>query len=188
MTPKKERFIVEYLIDLNATKAAERAGYSARTAYSAGQRLLKDVEVATALTKAQQERAQRTGVTADRVLLELAAIGFSDLRDVFDEHGHLRPPQDLPDTVASAIASVKVTKERSRREGDTSTEETVTEVKAWDKPRALEMMGRHLGMFVDRQQHEGSFSVDVTGSVERLTSTLARIAARAAGRVVGGTE
>jgi phage terminase small subunit len=80
LNDKQARFVREYLVDLNATQAAIRSGYSEATAYSQGQRLLKNVEVAAAVAKAQAKRAERTDVTADRVLRELAKIGFSDLR------------------------------------------------------------------------------------------------------------
>lgn len=71
------RFVAEYLVDLNATQAAIRAGYSGKTAYSQGQRLLNHVEIQKAIERAQQKRETRTGITAERVLKELAAIGFN---------------------------------------------------------------------------------------------------------------
>ncbi len=71
MTDKRARFVDEYLVDLNATQAATRAGYSEKTAYSQGQRLLKDVEVAKAIAERQAERAERVRVTADDVLAGL---------------------------------------------------------------------------------------------------------------------
>lgn len=74
MTPKQEAFVREYLIDLNATAAAERAGYSAKTAYSIGQRLLKDVEVAKAVQMAMNARAERTEINADYVLEGIKAV------------------------------------------------------------------------------------------------------------------
>jgi phage terminase small subunit len=76
LNPKRERFVAEYLIDLNATQAAIRAGYSPKTAYSQGQRLLKDDEVRCALTKAKTDRADRLDITADRVLQEIAILAF----------------------------------------------------------------------------------------------------------------
>ncbi len=71
MTPKQERFVQEYLIDANATQAAIRSGYSEKTAYSAGQRLLKHVEVVAALAKAQAARVERVEITQDYVLNRL---------------------------------------------------------------------------------------------------------------------
>ena len=73
MTPKQEAFVREYLIDLNATQAAIRAGYSEATAYSQGQRLLKNVEVASALTEAKDERADKCDIDALWVLREAKA-------------------------------------------------------------------------------------------------------------------
>lgn len=78
MNAKQAQFVREYLIDLNATQAAKRAGYSDATAYSQGQRLLKDAEVAAELEKAMSKRADRTDITADRVLEELWAIATAD--------------------------------------------------------------------------------------------------------------
>lgn len=74
LTPKQERFVQEYLIDLNATQAATRAGYSAKTAYSIGQRLLKDVEVAKAVARGQEKVAAKIGLTLDAHLEELAKL------------------------------------------------------------------------------------------------------------------
>jgi phage terminase small subunit len=89
MTPQQEAFVREYLIDLNATQAAIRAGYSAKTAGSQGERLLKNVEIAEAIKEAQAKRAERTEITADRVLQEYARIAFYNPGRIFrvDENG-----------------------------------------------------------------------------------------------------
>jgi len=136
LTPKQERFVAEYLVDLNATQAAIRAGYSAKTAEQQGPRLLGNVVVAAAIGEAQARHLAAVDVSAQRVLKELAAIGFSDIRAIFDENGQLRPVNELPDGVASVIASVEVTKQRTRTADETTTEEWVSKVKAWDKTRA----------------------------------------------------
>lgn len=80
LTPKQKAFVAEYLIDLNASAAARRAGYSEKTAHSIGDENLRKPEIAAAIASAQGERSKRTEVTADRVLKELAKIGFSDIR------------------------------------------------------------------------------------------------------------
>lgn len=154
MTPKKRRFVEEYLVDLNATKAAERAGYSVRSAKAAGCRLLTDVDVAALLEKAQSARSQKTGITADRVLRELALIGFSDLRGLFTSDGKLKAVHGLEEDIARAVASVDVTKERTIRNGDSTEQEFVSKVKVWDKVKALELIGRHLAMWKDRVELE----------------------------------
>lgn len=80
LTPKRQRFVEEYLVDLNATQAAIRAGYSPISAHAEGGRLLNDVKVAEALKAAMDARSARTEITADRVLRELAKLGFADIR------------------------------------------------------------------------------------------------------------
>ena len=160
-TPKQARFVAEYLIDLNATRAATRAGYSARTAYSAGQRLLKDVDVAAAIRKAMDKRAARTEITADRVLQEFAKIGFSDVRRIFTSTGQLQPPTELDDETAAAVQSVEVVTRRvpGSEDGDT---ERVHKIKLADKIGALTQIGRHLGMFTDKSEVDLKGGLNVT--------------------------
>jgi hypothetical protein len=81
LTAKQQRFVDEYLIDLNATQAAIRAGYSEKTAYSIGNENLSKPEIAKAIEGAQTARAKRTEITADRVLTELGKLGFSNMQD-----------------------------------------------------------------------------------------------------------
>lgn len=138
LNEKQKRFVQEYMVDLNATQAAKRAGYSEKTAYSMGQRLLKKVEIQAALQKAKIDRQKRVEITADRVLEELAAIAFANGTDyaTVNRNGLVRiiPTSDLSDEQRKAVASIK--------EGQYG-----TEVKTFDKLRALEMLGKHLGMF-----------------------------------------
>lgn len=156
MTPKQEQFVQEYLIDLNATQAAIRAGYSSDTAYSIGHENLSKPEISEAIAVAQAERAARTTVTADRVLKELAKIGFGDVRKVFDENGRLKHVTMLDDDAAACIASIEVVVERKRKGGGAEEDtiehdaEATLKIKLWDKRAALVDMGRHLGMFDDR--------------------------------------
>jgi phage terminase small subunit len=81
LTPKQQRFTKEYLVDLNATRAAIRAGYSAKTAYSAGQRLLKHVDVARGIAEAQQKHAEKYEITLDlltEMTLEAYWVAMAD--------------------------------------------------------------------------------------------------------------
>jgi len=136
------------LIDLNATQAAIRAGYSEKTAYSMGQRLLKNVEVAKAISEAQAKRSKRTEITQDMVLAELAKIGFSDLRRVLTVTGNLSGPQEWDDSTAGAIASVEIVTRPGGFDDNGEREvEHVAKIKTWDKLSALEKLGKHLGMF-----------------------------------------
>ena len=82
MTPEQERFVHEYLVDVNATQAAIRAGYSKKTAQEQSSRLLSNVMVSEAIAKGMQALAEKTGVTAEKVIAELALIGFSNMLDL----------------------------------------------------------------------------------------------------------
>lgn len=155
MTPKQETFVREYLIDLNATQAAIRAGYSKRTAYAISEENLRKPDIAAAVAAAQADRAARTEVTADRVLQELAKIGFSDIRQMFTESGCIRRVEELDDAAAASLSSIEVVRRRVPGSDREEPEyEDVTKIKLWDKRAALVDMGRHLGMFTDKIQHD----------------------------------
>lgn len=147
-----ERFCQEYLVDLNATAAYQRVypKVSATSAPAAGARLLKNVKVQTRLTELQQARSERTQITADRVITELARIGFSDMRD-FTEWGPqgvtLKPSDTLTDDQARCVAEVSET---------TGEKSGSLRFKLHDKLGALVKLGQHLGVkFVERHEHTG---------------------------------
>lgn len=153
MTKKQKRFVEEYLIDLNATQAAIRAGYSPKTANEQGARLLAKVSIQAAVSKAQAERSRRTGINQDRVLLELAKVAFLNPVDVIDMDGAtIRGEANRDDT--ACIASVKV-KTIPTDDGQI----TEREVKTYDKLKALELLGKHLGMFTDKVKVDGAVPV-----------------------------
>lgn len=151
LTLKQQRFVEEYLLDLNATAAAKRAGYSEKTAGQQGERLLRNAEIADAVAEAQAQRSQRTEVDADRVLRELAVIGFLD-------------PADLATVVAtSGPGDIPKLPERVRRAivGWNWDKAGNFTLKLAPKTTALEMIGRHLAMFTDKTNttHEAGESV-----------------------------
>jgi phage terminase small subunit len=153
---KQDRFVEEYLVDLNATQAAIRAGYSPKTAGIQGHDILKRPKVAEAIAKAFKKRSERTEITQDRVLKELARIGFSDLRRVMTTGGNLKDPLLWDDDVAPAISSIEVVTKPGPPNKDGEREvEHVAKIKTWDKVAALEKIGRHLGMFPTRVEHTG---------------------------------
>ena len=152
MTKKQKRFIEEYLIDLNATQAAIRAGYSPDTAKAIGCENLTKPDIRAHIDRAMAERSKRTGVNADRVVQELAKIAFVNATEVIDPKTATVREDALPDDTA-AIQSVKV-----KTFGEDGLER---EIKMADKLKALEMLGRHLGMFKDKMDIEHSGVVDV---------------------------
>ena len=104
LNPRQQRFVAEYLTDLNATQAAVRAGYSAKTAHSIGPRLLEHVDIAGALAEASQARQARTGITQDRVVAELALLAFSDVSHyTVDNQGNVVLSPDAPPTAYRAV-------------------------------------------------------------------------------------
>jgi phage terminase small subunit len=166
LNDKQRRFVEEYLVDLNATQAAIRAGYSQKTAASVGHENLRKPEIQSAIAEGQRLRSERTGITADRVVQELAKIGFADIRKVVNwrsnvtEVGLSDPDTDEPvlrsfnevtltastdidDDTAGAISEVSQTKDGALK------------IKMHDKQAALVNLGRHLGIFEDKVKVSG---------------------------------
>ena len=147
MTEKQKIFANEYLIDLNATRAYRAAYPSVKkdeTAAAAATRLLKNVNVQKYIQERMHERQQRTEVTQDMVVNELAAIAFARATDYIEIHSNgvcstvvIKPTTDLSDQQIRAIAGIK--------EGANG-----IEIKLNDKEKALELLGRHLGMWNDK--------------------------------------
>lgn len=141
------------MIDLNATQAAIRAGYSPDTAKSIGYENLTKPDIRAHIDRAMAERSRRTGVNADRVIQELAKIAFVNATDVIDPKTATVKENALPEDTA-AIQSVKV-----KTFGEDGLER---EIKMADKLRALEMLGRHLGMFKDKLELSGGLDTEKT--------------------------
>jgi phage terminase small subunit len=152
LTPKQERFVAEYLVDLNATQAAIRAGYASKRADAIGHENLRKPEIAEAITKAEEARAARTQITADRVLDELAAMAFSDIEHYeLDDRDRLVLRDGAPKYAMRAVASIK--RRTIPQKGGGSIREV--EFRLWDKPGQLKLAGQHVGLFTKR--------VEVTG-------------------------
>lgn len=142
MTPKQEQFCREYLIDLNATQAAIRAGYSARTAGSQGERLLRNAAIQGRISELKQEREQRTRRTADEVIRRLWQIVEADGRKAFHPDGTPISPADLPDDLAVAMSAIEV--------GDT------LKIKLNDRLKALDLLGKHHSLYTERVEQTGN--------------------------------
>lgn len=185
-TPKQQRFVDEYLVDLNATQAAIRAGYSQKTANEQAARLLANVSVQAAIAERMKERQQRTELTQDMVVKELARIAFGDPRKVMSWGPggvKLRDSETLAGEDAAIVAEVS---------------ESVTaaggslKLKTHDKVGALKMLGEHLGMFKQRVELTGkdggpiqsqSAPLDLSNLTDEELDTLERLVAKANGEV-----
>ena len=178
LTERQKRFADEYLVDLNGKQAAIRAGYSERTAEAQASRLLSNVKVQHHIQKRRKERVERTEITQDMVLFELAAIAFSNAADyaqvvekeatlqtedgdeiqVLDKDGNpvmyrtVEPvlTADLTDRQKRALSVIK-----KGRDG--------FEIKPYDKLRALELIGKHIGMFADKVEVSGEVNNPMAG-------------------------
>lgn len=159
LTEKQQRFVEEYLIDLNATQAAIRAGYSAKTANEQAARLLANVSIQQAISEKMAERSRRTGVNQDRVVLELAKIAFVKMTDIVDDQGKIKDTASEDDLVC--IEAVKYKKSES--ETGSSVER---EVKISSKLKALELLGKHLGMWNDKLDVNITQPIVISGSDE----------------------
>ena len=157
LTEKQATFVQEYLIDLNATQAAIRAGFSPGSAARYAVDLLNKTHVAEAIRTAMQERNRRVEISQDRILEELARIAFGDLRDAVTwgkEGVKLKESAELTEDQAAAISEV----------GETVTKEGgSTRIKRHDKVKALELLMRHKGMLNDKLNINGELNVSALG-------------------------
>lgn len=153
---RRARFVDAYLLEPNATKAAIAAGFSRKTARSMGSRLLTNVDIWQAIAEAREARARRTEVDQDRVVQELAAVGFADMADflVLGPNGSVTFDwSKIPPAASRGILEL-VVDEYTEGSGDAAKPVRRTKLKLQPKIPALELLGRHLGMFVLKHKHE----------------------------------
>lgn len=156
MTNAQKRFCDEYLIDLNATRAYKVAYPKCKedeTANAASSRMLRNVKVQEYISEKQKEIEKRTEVTQDMVIKELAKIAFLDIRKLYTENGQLKNVADIDSDTAGAISSLE-TLEEYEGYGDTQ------KVKLLDKTKALELLGKHLGMFKEKVTIDGNVNTN----------------------------
>lgn len=156
LTPKQARFVDEYLIDLNATQAAIRAGYSEKTAEAIGAENLRKPLIKAAIDRAQSNRAEQTQINAAWVLTRLAAEATADLADIYDETGAIKPIHDWPLIWRQGLVAGIKHQELRDSEGN-RTGEFIVDVKVSDRVRRLELIGKHIGVnaFQEVVQHKG---------------------------------
>lgn len=142
LTDKQQRFIDEYLIDLNATQAAIRAGYSAKTAAVIGAQNLIKLNIADAIAKAQEKRSERTEVSQDYVIKTIVETieRCSQAKQVYDKSGELVMTETPDGSLAPAY-----------------------KYESSSVLRGAELLGKHLGMFVDKSEvkTEGNISINI---------------------------
>lgn len=135
------RFIEEYVKDFNATQAAIRAGYSKKTAYSQGQRLLKHVELAAEIEKRKTKISEQCEVTSERIIKEYAAMAFVDPAEFYHPNGKVRTLRQMPEQTRRALTSITKHEKGYKL--------------ATEKKGALDSLSRIHGMFHDKIEHTG---------------------------------
>ena len=164
LTDKQKRFCEEYLIDLNATQAAIRAGYSTKTAEQTASRLLRNVKVQEYIAKRQKELSRSTEITQERVIKELALIAFSNNADyahVVEKKMQVEAGGTLVDVLdkdgkpvmyrtVEPVLTEELTEEQKRALAVIKKGREGLEVKSCDKVKALQRLGKHLGIFTDK--------------------------------------
>ena len=171
LTPKQERFVAEYLIDLNATQAAIRAGYSAKTAQEQSSRLLSNVIVQRAVEAGRQKTAEKLEITREMVASEYAKLAFADPRKFFRDDGTVKHPTELDDETAAALASFEVLEEFAGH-GPTRYQIGDTKKIKWtDKKAALDSLCRMLGFNQDKMVLEGNPDNPITVLMREIGGT-----------------
>ncbi|AIW03636.1 terminase small subunit [Bacillus phage Pascal] len=190
LTPKQQMFVKEYLIDLNATQAALRAGYSAKTAKQMGTENLSKPIIQSEIQKHMNTRAEKVDISSERILQELAAIAFHDANDVVyvDEVEYIsdwktikkatetepevkEPIMEISQRVVVKNLSELTPLQRKSIASIKQGKEGI-EIKFYDKIKAAELLGKHMKLFADKIEHSGEVThnnVDLTAlSVEEL--------------------
>ncbi|WP_236209025.1 terminase small subunit [Pseudomonas tohonis] len=146
---KQQRFVDEYLIDLNATQAAIRAGYSKKTAGQIGDENLKKPEIAAAVAQRMAERVERNQVDADYVLRRMVEIDQMDVLDILTDSMELKPVSQWPRVWRQYLSGFDLAEMFEGRGDDRGIVGVLKKIKWPDKVKNLELLGRHFGMFTD---------------------------------------
>jgi phage terminase small subunit len=172
MLDQHKRFADKYFETLNASLSAEYAGFAADSSKQEGWRLLQRDDVQEYISRLQTSLAEKTGISQQKVLQEIAKIAFSDIRKYYQDDNNLKPICDLDDNEAAALASVK-----SYEETMPGTDIVVgfnKEIKMYDKLAGLEKLARHLGLYEkDNDQRKPINNVNLTKeAIQKLSDDL----------------
>ena len=168
LNAKQERFCLEYLADLNATQAAIRAGYSAKTARQIGARLLANVDIAERFAQLASERNKRLKVDGDWVLRRLVELADVDLADLFGDGGRLLDIDGLPDNAKRLLAGIEVTEEFAGKGSDREQIGYTKKIRLIDRLKVLELIGKHVKVsaFKENIHSTGDLSITVVSGID----------------------
>lgn len=166
LTRRQAKFVEEYLIDFNATQAAVRAGYSAKTARVIGGENLLKPALQLAIQERQKQLSVESGVTPEMIVKELTRVGFFDVRKMFDKQGELKNIVDMDIDTAACISAVETTQGRAG---------TTRKIRFADKLKALDLLARHFGLL--NSDKSGGVGDAVGRLVDEVSAARARITA-----------
>lgn len=146
ITPRQERFCEEYVVDLNGTQAAIRAGYAEKGAHTEAGRMLRNAAVRNYIEELQTGRRRVREIRADRILDTLEAIAYGDVSCFFDEDGELLPRSEWPDDAHLLVAGIEF---NTVQKGEGAVEH-VAKIKLVDRLKALNLLAQHKGLLVQR--------------------------------------
>ena len=153
LTARQARFVDEYLVDFNATQAAIRAGYTARSAEVTAAKLLRNAKVQAEISRRQKDLQKRTEVTQERVVRELARVAFSNATNAVQVQPRTIVGADGKEIVIQTVvltATAELTDDQRAAISQIKQGANGIEIKMYDKLKALELLGRHIGMFNDK--------------------------------------
>ena len=171
LTARQAMFVSEFCVDGNATQAAIRAGYSAKTARQQGALNMANAAIASEIAKAQTKRLERNDVTAERVLQELARVAFLDVRKLLNDDGTMKPLSELDDDTAATIAGIELSE---IRDGEGTPIGVLKKIKIADKLVALDKLARNLGLLQDKLKISGDAENPVLMLIQRIQGSSIR--------------
>jgi phage terminase small subunit len=163
LTPKQEQFCQEYLVDLNATQAAVRAGYSQQTAGAIATENLTKPLISARIAELQAERAAKIGVTQEAVIAELAKMAFANMADYMTVAPDGSAYMDLTRLTRDQAAAIQELNSETylEKDGDEYKPVKKSRIKLSEKRGNLELLGKHLGMFKEEVNHTGKLVIEV---------------------------
>lgn len=161
LTGMQEMFCREYIIDLNATQAAIRAGYSAKTAREQASRMLSNININNRIAELMKERKKRVNITADDVLINLYKMATLDISDIINDDGSIKPVSEWSEDWRRSVGGIDVSEQNIGGETLTS---IIKKIKGVDKLKAWELLGKHVDVqaFKEKVGVEGSISANIT--------------------------